>query len=120
MRKHTPKWVSATIRVGLAMGGLAGLTPVALAETTTPPPEKLDAGTATPPTAATPGAKPASKPQPFVAPSKSRSWNFKSKPNVGAAAPSAESAEPPPAPPSGGDEKHPGGVEHAPSGGTGQ
>ena len=126
MGKYKSKRFSAAY-VGLTIGALATLITAAMtaamAESTATPPApdqpKADAGTATPPPAK-PETNPSPKQQPSVAPAKSRSWNFKSQPHAGAAAPSAESAGPPPPPPSGGDEKHPGGVEHAPSGSSGR
>lgn len=112
-------WMSCAVCsafIGFAM------TPAAVAGTDTAP-------TGTPKTADSPGAAPAkpdaAKPSPpkaepakpaARASEKSRSW--KPSPAVKAYEGSApDASEPPPTPPSGGDERNPGGVEHAPNSG---
>jgi hypothetical protein len=107
-----------SVRLGIAVTAVSMFSQGAMAE---PPAAaetpKPDAGAAQPAPAAIPDAQPSPKSQPSAQPPKSRSWNMKSKPSTGAASKALESeAPPPPTPPAGGDERHPGGVEHAPGG----
>jgi hypothetical protein len=109
------------MRLGAVIFAFAAAVSAAAAETAAPQPEapKPQAPTAAPDPAA-PQAPAApqtdSKTEPADQAVKSRSWKPKATPKPGAAVQQFESAAPPPPPATGGDERHPGGVERAPSG----